>query len=82
MILSSARGHPDVQTGRITDFSTFPGGESDPLVRRYQNVYGENAGVMTAEEQRNYDRFTLDKMNAIGVGNPKLWARLKKMFGL
>ncbi len=91
MPLSSARGHPDLSTGRITDFSTFspvyngpdgkPSTSSDPAYHRLTNAYGnqQSKANLTPDEQRQWAIFETDKLELMGAGfsNPKLWLRLK-----
>lgn len=93
MPTSSARGHPDLQTGVITDFSSFPNlvydkngkpWHSDSLeYHRYVNIYGLQQGVATMSVQEKLDaaQFDLDRMVFRGkaFANPRLWDRLQRI---
>ncbi len=83
MPLSSARGHPDFQTARITDLSSFPLGQADPAYHRLVNGYAgmSSKAILTDDEEKQVAIFEMEKMEYLGQGaaNPKLWARLKRL---
>ncbi len=82
MTTSSARGNPDLQTGRLTNTTDLTTAEC----RRLTNLYANQIGPLfiTQDEKKQLTQFEYDRLNQLGEGfrNPTMWARLKRLLGL